>query len=80
MKIRLKKNINIKKNPRFWPLAPPLAPGVWSHKVKANYEWYQLSKYECFSNKWLNIWISQKNKIFEGGLDFDYQFYPEQGV
>ena len=71
----------ILKCPRFWPLAPSwgIDPRVRSHQVKANYEWNQLSKYECFLiNGWLDIWIRQKNKIklFKDILDFDLQSHP----
>ena len=54
-----------------------ITPGVWSHQVKANYEWYLLSKYVCFSDKQLNIWISQKNKILKMSLILT--FSPTQG-
>ena len=50
-------------------------------KIKANYKWYQLYKYEYLPiNGLLDIYISQKKRIalFKGLLDFDLQPHLRQ--
>ena len=53
---------------------------VQSHRVKANYEWYQLSMNACY--EWLVSYLNKSEKniaLLKDVLDFDLQPHPGAG-